>query len=67
MACLRGQRVYRIGTDGSSPEVLLAGEYGRLRNAAAAPDGSVWVLTSNHDGRGDPAPEDDRILRIATT
>jgi glucose/arabinose dehydrogenase len=66
LACLRGQRLYRIGTDGSSPEALLAGEYGRLRNAAVAPDGSVWVLTSNHDGRGDPEPEDDRILRIDT-
>jgi glucose/arabinose dehydrogenase len=64
MACLRGQKVYRIGTDGSSPERLLAGKYGRLRHAAAAPDGSVWVLTNNRDGRGDPGPDDDRILRL---
>lgn len=64
LACLRGQRIYRIGTDGSAPEVLLAGEYGRLRQVAHAPDGSVWVLTSNRDGRGDPVEDDDRILRI---
>ncbi|GIF74876.1 PQQ-dependent sugar dehydrogenase [Asanoa siamensis] len=64
MACLRGERLYTIKTDGSGAEALLRGEHGRLRHVAAAPDGSMWVLTSNHDGRGDPAPGDDRILRL---
>lgn len=63
MACLCGERLYRIGLDGRSAEVLLVGEYGRLR-IARAPDGSVWVLTSNHDGRGSPTRNDDRILRL---
>jgi glucose/arabinose dehydrogenase len=65
MACLRGQRLYRLGTDGTGARALLRGEHGRLRHVAAAPDGSMWVLTSNHDGRGDPAEGDDRILRVA--
>ncbi|MEV4532605.1 PQQ-dependent sugar dehydrogenase [Asanoa sp. NPDC049518] len=64
MACLRGERLYMIGTDGGGAQALLRDEHGRLRHVAAAPDGSMWVLTSNHDGRGDPAPGDDRILRI---
>jgi glucose/arabinose dehydrogenase len=64
MACLRGQRLYRIGLDGSDPTALLVDDYGRLRHVAQAPDGSLWVLTSNRDGRGDPVSADDRIIRI---
>lgn len=63
LACLRGQRLYRVGTDGSGAQQLLAGAYGRLRHVTTAPDGTLWVLTSNHS-RGDPTPEDDQILRL---
>ncbi|MFY1632634.1 PQQ-dependent sugar dehydrogenase [Solwaraspora sp. WMMB335] len=64
LACLRGQRLYRVTAQGEQAETLLSGTYGRLRHAATAPDGTLWVLTSNRDGRGSPAADDDRILRI---
>lgn len=46
---------------------LYAGEYGRLRHVEQGPNGSLFLLTSNRDGRGqDPFPksDDDRIIRI---
>jgi glucose/arabinose dehydrogenase len=65
LACLRGAKLYRIGLDGSHPQALLDGEFGRLRAVVNAPDGSLWVLTSNRDGRGSPSAQDDRILRVS--
>lgn len=40
------------------------GRLGRLRDVVAGPDGALYVLTSNRDGRGDPGPGDDRIYRL---
>jgi glucose/arabinose dehydrogenase len=64
VAALRGQRLWTVGVDGGDPKAELIGRYGRLRTVAAAPDGSLWLTTSNTDGRGDVQDGDDRILRF---
>lgn len=67
LASLRGERLWRIDADGAratEPADFFVGRYGRMRTVVAAPDGRLWVTTSNHDGRGDPRPGDDRILLI---
>ena len=43
---------------------LLKGKYGRLRTVVAAPDGALWLTTSNRDGHGKPAADDERVLRV---
>jgi len=47
-----------------SSEALFSNTYGRLRDASIGPDGNLYLLTSNRDGRGAPAENDDRILKI---
>ena len=41
-----------------------SGRYGRLRDVNSGPDGSLYLLTSNRDGRGSPLPGDDKIYRL---
>jgi glucose/arabinose dehydrogenase len=66
--CLRGERIIRVVLDGRrviSQENLLEGKYGRIREVAEGPDGAIYFSTSNRDGRGKPAQDDDRITRLA--
>ncbi len=68
-ACVLGEKLQLLnvtagGTVLGSPQELLAGEFGRLRALATAPDGSFWVSTSNQEDPGEPSPEDDRIIRL---
>jgi glucose/arabinose dehydrogenase len=67
LGALRGQRLWRIEVDhgkASGAKAFFVGEYGRMRTVVVAPDGNLWVTTSNKDGRGFPAGSDDRILLV---
>jgi glucose/arabinose dehydrogenase len=64
---LRGERIIRVVLDKQrvvSQEDLLSGKYGRIRDVVEGPDGFIYFSTSNRDGRGRPASDDDRILRL---
>ncbi len=65
--CLRGARIIRVVLAGSkvvTQEDLLSNTFGRIREMSEGPDGLIYFSTSNRDGRGSPASDDDRILRI---
>jgi glucose/arabinose dehydrogenase len=69
LAALRGQRLWQVpvpGGEAASPTDFYVGQFGRLRHAALAPDGSLWLLTGNTDGRNPDGPRegDDRIVRV---
>jgi glucose/arabinose dehydrogenase len=67
VAALRGERLWTmpVTADGlGEPVAALTGAHGRLRTVQIAPDGALWVTTSNTDGRGDVRDGDDRILRF---
>jgi glucose/arabinose dehydrogenase len=66
---LKGNALYRLtlsadGTRVVSQERLFYRTFGRLRDVMVAPDGAVYLGTSNKDGRGSPGPQDDRIIRV---
>ena len=67
---LTGRHLHRLvigGPDGRqvlADERLFDGAFGRLRDVVQGPDGFLYFTTSNRDGRGGPAAQDDRILRI---
>ena len=69
LGSLDGERVHIAALDGfgrvqDTPESVLDGEYGRLRTVVLDPSGGLWITTSNRDGAGDPADDDDKVLRI---
>lgn len=65
IAGLRGERLHQVPLDDlSASNELWTGEHGRLRDVVEAPDGSLLMLTNNTDGRGEPGPDDDRLLRF---
>lgn len=67
LGALQGQCIWSVRIRGGKrgrKQRYFTGRFGRIRSVAAAPDGSLWITTSNRDGRGTPARPDDRILRV---
>lgn len=67
LAALRGERLWAVGflPDGfADAGDALEGRLGRLRDVVVGPDGALWVLTQNTDGRGTPRDGDDRLVRL---
>jgi glucose/arabinose dehydrogenase len=70
VTALRGERLWHLELNDegeiTSRQKMFDGQVGRMRDVAQAPDGSLWVSTSNHDTYGSPVSEqDDRIFRLA--
>ena len=67
LAGLGGERLWSIGTatDPVATTAWFVGEYGRIRDVAAGPDGSLWMLSSNTDGRGDLRSGDDKLIQVS--
>ena len=63
---LRGTALVRVVLDGTKvvKQERVISDMGRIRAVAEGPDGALYFSTSNRDGRGNPAAEDDRIMRI---
>ncbi|NQX29668.1 PQQ-dependent sugar dehydrogenase [Microbacteriaceae bacterium VKM Ac-2854] len=66
VAALKGERIWSVDVaDGiGTPQAWFAGEYGRIRDVAEGPGGTLRFVTNNTDGRGDPSDGDDRLWQV---
>jgi len=67
IGCLIGEQIRRVRLEGGRVtvnETLFQGRFGRVRTVVEGPDGALYALSSNRDGRGSPREGDDRLLRI---
>jgi glucose/arabinose dehydrogenase len=67
IGCLAGQQIRRLRFRDDRAVVnqpLFLRRFGRLRTVVEGPDGALYLLTSNRDGRGVPHMGDDRLLRV---
>lgn len=64
---LRGAALYTYPIGGGNVTEQFKDEFGRIREVIAGPDGMLYMTTSNNDGRGNPADNDDKIIRVNPT
>lgn len=66
LATLRGNILYQLTVHNgnvTSQKIILDG-LGRIREVGVGPDGYLYILTGNTDGKGFPDKKDDKLLRI---
>ena len=65
MASMRAANLYQVNfEEGLSSQKSILSGVGRVRDVVQGPDGSLYVITSNTDGKGFPDSMDDKLLRI---
>ncbi|TFC13964.1 PQQ-dependent sugar dehydrogenase [Cryobacterium algoritolerans] len=64
MAALRGERLWRIDPSTGETSAWFVNSFGRLRDVVSGPDGTLWFVSNNTDGRGDPGPGDDKLYQV---
>lgn len=65
-AGLRSQGLFEVVMEDGEVNLRrhLEKNFGRLRAVVTGPDGFLYLLTSNRDGRGVPGGDDDQIIRL---
>lgn len=61
---LRGQALFQLNLGNMELKEHFRGQLGRIRDVVLGPDNMLYITTSNRDGRGNPSPDDDKILII---
>lgn len=69
VANLRGEQVLKITLNKKDPAKVekiesIFKDLGRIRNVYEADDGSIYLMTNNRDGRGEPKKGDDKLIRL---
>jgi len=64
LAALRGERLWRVDPSTGTVDGWFVNSFGRLRDVVSGPDGTLWFVSNNTDGRGTPSPGDDRLYQV---
>jgi len=65
LASMRAANLYQLDfEEGLSSQKSILSGIGRVRDVVQGPDGTLYVITSNTDGKGFPDRMDDKLLRI---
>ena len=62
-ASLRAGTIHSVDIESGEQGTVIGG-LGRVRDVAAAPDGSIYAITSNTDSGGFAGDGDDRLVRV---